>query len=45
MNQMQEITLYFKIVYGLVAVALGGYALYLAREGRRARARIEASGK
>ena len=45
MNDMQTITVYFKIVYGLVAVVLAAYALYLARGGRSARSRIAASEK
>ena len=45
MNDIQTITVYFKIVYGLVAVVLSGYALYLAREARRARARLAALEK
>jgi hypothetical protein len=43
MNDMQTITVYFKVVYGIVAVVLAGYTMYLAREARRARARVEAS--
>ena len=45
MNDIQTITVYFKIVYGLVAAALTAYVLYLARAERRARARLDASGK
>ena len=37
MNDIQTITVYFKVVYGIVAVTLIGYALYLARAERRAR--------
>jgi hypothetical protein len=40
MNDIQTITVYFKIVYGLVAVTLAGYALFLVRQERRARARL-----
>ena len=43
MNDMQTITVYFKIVYGIVAVVIAGYTLYLWREARRARARVQAA--
>ena len=45
MNDMQTITVYFKIVYGLVAVVMAGYALYLAREARRARSSLLAAAR
>jgi hypothetical protein len=45
MNDMQTITVYFKIVYGIVAVVLAGYTLYIASAARRARARLNASSK
>ena len=45
MNDIQTITIYFQVVYGIVAVALVGYALWLSREARRARARLEAVRK
>ena len=45
MTDIQTITVYFKIVYGIVAVAIVGYVLYLARAERRARARLSAAGK
>ena len=45
MNDIQTITVYFKVVYGIVAVVIVGYAWYLARAGRRARARLAATGK
>lgn len=41
MNDIQTITVYFKVVYGLVAVALIAYSLYLVRAARNARARIQ----
>ena len=43
MNDIQTITVYFKVVYGIVAVALVGYTLWLASAARRARARLEAA--
>jgi predicted Co/Zn/Cd cation transporter (cation efflux family) len=45
MNDIQTITRYFTIVYGLVAVAVAAYALWLARAARRARARLAAAPK
>ena len=42
MNDIQTITVYFKIVYGLVGVTIIAYALYLARAERRARASLVA---
>jgi hypothetical protein len=45
MNDMQTITVYYKIVYGLVAAVMAGYAFYLARAARHARARIAAAEK
>jgi hypothetical protein len=45
MNDIQAITIYFKIVYGIIAVVLAGYALHLSRQARRARARLDAATK
>ena len=45
MNDIQTITVYFKVVYGIVAVAIVTYVSYLARAERRARARLAAAGK
>jgi hypothetical protein len=45
MNDIQTITVYFKVVYGIVAVVIIGYAWYLARAARRARARLAVAGK
>jgi hypothetical protein len=45
MNDIQAITVYYKIVYGIVAVAIAAYAWYLARAARRARARLAATPK
>jgi hypothetical protein len=42
MNDIQTITVYFKVVYGIVAVAIIAYASYLARAERRARASLVA---
>jgi hypothetical protein len=42
MNDIQTVTVYFKIVYGLVAVALIAYSLYLVRAARNARASLAA---
>jgi hypothetical protein len=41
MNDIQTVTVYFKIVYGIVAVALVGYSVHHARAARRARGRLE----
>jgi hypothetical protein len=45
MNDIQTITVYFKIVYGIVAVVIAGYAWYLARAARRARASLVAGAR
>jgi hypothetical protein len=45
MNDIQTVTLYYKIVYGIVALALAAYSLYLAREARRALARLDSAAK
>jgi hypothetical protein len=42
MNDIQTVTIYFKIVYGLVGATIVAYALYLARAERRARASLAA---
>jgi hypothetical protein len=45
MRDMQTITIYYQIIYGLVAVAIAGYATYLARSARSVRARLDAARK
>ena len=45
MNDIQTITVYFKIVYALVAVVIAGYSIYLVNAARHARARVEAARK
>ena len=42
MNDIQTVTVYFKIVYALVAVAIAGYSIYLANAARQARASLVA---
>ena len=45
MNDMQTITVYFKIVYALVAVVIAGYSIYLANAARQARASLLARAR
>jgi hypothetical protein len=42
MNDIQAITAYYKIVYGIVAAAIVAYAWFLGRAARRARASLVA---
>jgi hypothetical protein len=42
MNDIQTITIYFKIVYALVGVVIIAYSIYLANAGRQARASLVA---
>lgn len=41
-QDIQTITIYYEIVYGIVAAAVIGYAVWLGRAAKRARARLEA---
>jgi hypothetical protein len=45
MRDMQTVTVYYQIIYGLFAVAIVGYALYLARAARAVRARLDTARK
>ena len=41
MRDIQTVTVYYQIIYGLFAVAIVGYAVYLGRAARAVRARLD----
>ena len=45
MNDIQTVTVYFKVVYTLVAVVIVSYSIYLANAARHARTRIDTASK